>query len=53
MATTTSQPRSLSGKPRGDPVHAALAIVKAIESPNPPHHLLLGDDAYKAVTANL
>ena len=32
-----SQSRSLSGKQPGDPVRAAHAIVKAIESPNPPH----------------
>ena len=48
-----SRSRALSGKQPGDPVRAAHAIVKAIESPNPPHHLLLGDDAYKAATANL
>ena len=48
-----SQSRSLSGKQPGDPVRAAHAIVKAIESPNPPHHLLLGNDAYEAATAKL
>ena len=48
-----SQSRALSGKQSGDPVRAAHAIVKAIESPNPPHHLLLGNDAYEAATAKL
>jgi len=48
-----SQSRALSGKQAGDPVRAAHAIVKAIESPNPPHHLLLGNNAYEAATAKL
>jgi hypothetical protein len=45
--------RAISGKPPGDPVRAAHAIVEAIESQNPPHHLLLGNDAYEAATAKL
>ena len=48
-----SQSRATSGKQAGDPVRAAHAIVKAIESPNPPHHLLLGNYAYDAATAKL
>jgi NAD(P)-dependent dehydrogenase (short-subunit alcohol dehydrogenase family) len=48
-----SQVRANSGKQPGDPVRAAHAIVKAIESPNPPHRLLLGNDAYEAATAKL
>jgi len=48
-----SQLRAISGKQPGDPVRAAHAIVKAIESRNPPHHLLLGSDAYEAATAKL
>ena len=48
-----SQSRANSGKQPGDPVRAARAIVKAIESPNPPHHLLLGNNAYEAATAKL
>ena len=48
-----SQSRALSGKQPGDPVRAAHAIVKAIESPNPPHHLLLGNNAYEAAMAKL
>jgi len=47
------QVRAISGKQPGDPVRAAHAIVKAIESRNPPHHLLLGSDAYEAATAKL
>ncbi|MDA8308372.1 MAG: oxidoreductase [Deltaproteobacteria bacterium] len=31
-----------SGKQPGDPARAAQAIVKAVESPNPPLHLVLG-----------
>ena len=48
-----SQSRAISGKQPGDPVRAAHAILKAIESPNPPHHLLLGNDAYEEATAKL
>jgi hypothetical protein len=47
------QVRAISGKQPGDPVRAAHAIVKAVESPKPPHHLLLGNDAYKGATAKL
>ena len=45
--------RAISGKQPGDPVRAAYAIVKAVESPKPPHHLLLGNDAYEGATAKL
>ena len=48
-----SQVRAISGKQPGDPIRAAQAIVQAIESPNPPHHLLLGNDAYEAAMAKL
>ena len=47
------QVRAISGKQPGDPVRAAQAIVKAVESPKPPHHLLLGNDAYNGATAKL
>ncbi len=47
------QVRAISGKQPGDPVRAAQAIVKAVESPKPPHHLLLGNDAYKGAMAKL
>ncbi len=39
--------RSYSGKQPGDPVRAAKAIVKAVESENPPFNLLLGKAALK------
>jgi len=39
--------RASSGKQPGDPVRAASAIVKAVASGNPPHHLLLGNDAFE------
>jgi short-subunit dehydrogenase len=39
--------RGYSGKQPGDPVRAAKAIVKAVESANPPLHLLLGAAALK------
>ncbi|MGI8508875.1 MAG: oxidoreductase [Gemmatimonadaceae bacterium] len=39
--------RGYSGSQPGDPVRAADAIVKAVESPNPPLHLLLGKAALK------
>ena len=45
--------RAISGNQPGDPIRAVEAIVKAIESPNPPQHLLLGNDAYNAAMANL
>ncbi|QVL34032.1 oxidoreductase [Telmatocola sphagniphila] len=45
--------RALSGKQPGDPIRAAHAIVKAVESPNPPHHLLLGNDAYNGAMLKL
>ena len=48
-----NQLRAISGKQSGDPVRAVHAIVKAIESTNPPHHLLLGNDAYNGAMAKL
>lgn len=39
--------RGYSGSQPGDPVRAADAIVKAVESSNPPLHLLLGKAALK------
>jgi len=45
--------RADSGKQPGDPVRAAHAIIKAVASPNPPHHLLLGNDAYEGATDKL
>ena len=39
--------RDISGKQPGDPVCAAKAIIAAALLPEPPHHLLLGNDAYE------
>jgi NAD(P)-dependent dehydrogenase (short-subunit alcohol dehydrogenase family) len=47
------QVRAISGKQPGDPVRAAQAIVNAVESAKPPHHLLLGNDAYEGATGKL
>ncbi len=47
------QLRAVSGKQSGDPVRAAEAIVQAVESSNPPHRLLLGNDAYDGAIAKL
>jgi short-subunit dehydrogenase len=47
------QVRASSGKQPGDPVRAAKAIVKAVQSPKPPHRLLLGNDAYKGAMIKL
>jgi NAD(P)-dependent dehydrogenase (short-subunit alcohol dehydrogenase family) len=45
--------RAASGNQDGDPVRAAEAIVHAVESPNPPHRLLLGNEAYDGAIAKL
>jgi len=45
--------RAGSGKQPGDPVRAAKAIVAAVASGNPPHHLLLGNDAFEGAMARL
>lgn len=47
------QLRAMSGHQSGDPVRAAEAIVHAVESPNPPHRLLLGNDAYEGAITKL
>jgi NAD(P)-dependent dehydrogenase (short-subunit alcohol dehydrogenase family) len=45
--------RGYSGKQPGDPVRAAKAIVAAVESENPPLHLLLGVAALKGARNKL
>jgi len=45
--------RSNSGQQPGDPVRAAKAIVQAVESDNPPFHLLLGRAALKGARQKL
>ncbi|MDW6064200.1 hypothetical protein SAZ11_47560 [Streptomyces sp. FXJ1.4098] len=41
------------GKQAGDPDRAARALLAAVTAPVPPHHLLLGADAYDLATAQL
>jgi NAD(P)-dependent dehydrogenase (short-subunit alcohol dehydrogenase family) len=45
--------RGYSGKQPGDPVRAAAAIIKAVESNDPPLHLLLGKAALKGANWKL
>jgi NAD(P)-dependent dehydrogenase (short-subunit alcohol dehydrogenase family) len=45
--------RAISGKQPGDPVRAAQAIVSAVASGQPPHHLLLGNDAFNGAISKL
>ena len=45
--------RADSGRQPGDPVRAAQAIIKAVESPKSPRHLLLGNDSYAGAMAKL
>lgn len=45
--------RASSGKQPGDPVRAVQAIVEAVASGKPPHHLLLGNDAFEGAMAKL
>ena len=42
-----------SGAQPGDPVRAAKAIIAAVESPNPPLHLVLGAVAYETIVGKL
>jgi len=42
-----------SGKQAGDPVRAADAIIKVVESPDPPHNLILGKNGLDRVRAKL
>jgi NAD(P)-dependent dehydrogenase (short-subunit alcohol dehydrogenase family) len=42
-----TQLRAQSGQQAGDPVRAAQAILAAVQSGKPPHHLLLGVDAFE------
>jgi len=42
-----------SGKQLGDPMRAAEAVIKAVESANPPHHLVLGREGYDNVGQQL
>lgn len=51
--TNKNNIRGYSGKQPGDPVRAAKAIVAAVESENPPLHLLLGVAALKGARNKL
>lgn len=51
--TNKNNIRGYSGKQPGDPVRAAKAIVDAVESANPPLHLLLGVAALKGARNKL
>lgn len=56
MATagaTRTHVRAASGKQPGDPVRAAKAIIQAVGSGKPPHHLLLGNDAFEGAMAKI
>ncbi len=44
---------SISGKQAGDPVRAGEAMIRVVESAEPPRHLVLGKVAYEGVTAKL
>jgi NAD(P)-dependent dehydrogenase (short-subunit alcohol dehydrogenase family) len=45
--------QKMSGHQVGDPAKAALAMLKIVESDNPPAHLLLGSDALRIVNEKL
>ncbi len=45
--------RAVSGHQAGDPVRAVAAIIQAVQTATPPHHLLLGNDAYEGAMATL
>ncbi len=50
---TRAAVRASSGQQPGDPVRAARAILDAVASGKPPHHLLLGNDAFEGAMAKL
>ena len=45
--------RASSGKQPGDPVRGVQAIIAAVASGKPPHHLLLGNDAFEGAMAKV
>jgi len=45
--------RAASGNQPGDPVRAVNAVVAAVASGTPPHHLLLGNNAFDGAMAKL
>jgi NAD(P)-dependent dehydrogenase (short-subunit alcohol dehydrogenase family) len=48
-----AQVRAVSGKQEGDPARAAQAVIAAVASGKPPHHLLLGNAAFDGAMAKL
>ena len=48
-----AQLREILGKQEGDPVRAVQAVIAAVESDQPPHHLLLGNAAFDGAMAKL
>ncbi|WJH38956.1 oxidoreductase [Aliirhizobium terrae] len=52
-ATRMKTTAGYSGKQPGDPVRAGEAMIRIVESANPPLHLVLGEDAYNGVTGKL
>ena len=48
-----AQLQASSGKQPGDPVRGAAAIIKAVEAPNPPLHLVLGKNGFERVREKL
>jgi NAD(P)-dependent dehydrogenase (short-subunit alcohol dehydrogenase family) len=45
--------RASSGKQPGDPVRGVKAIHEAVASGQPPHHLLIGNDAFEGAMAKI
>ena len=45
--------QSYSGRQQGDPVRGAEAIIEAVESPDPPLHLVLGRPGYELAVAKI
>jgi hypothetical protein len=45
--------RGLDGRQPGDPRRAADAILRAVDHPDPPLHLLLGSDVVDALRAKI
>jgi NAD(P)-dependent dehydrogenase (short-subunit alcohol dehydrogenase family) len=52
-AARRAQITGYSGKQAGDPVRAADAIIKVVESDDPPHNLILGKNGLDRVRAKL
>ena len=53
VGKTREYANSMVGKQPGDPVKAVDAIIAAVESPEPPRHLVLGKIAFDRMTARV